>query len=157
MKVMLISMIGGFDSDFQAPRAHVAHNVAALIEALLSAGYIRAVQSNGHRQLKPHEAQVDRSACAPAGLEVLQGATTYNPLQDAVADITDFVMRHLPGDAFEILFDLEGLTSAAQLKASLRAYERKIRPLGAIADQHLLKVRQTLRGARVHVTDLEPS
>ena len=157
MKVMLISMIGGFDSDFQASRAHVEHNVAALIEALLNAGYIRAVQANSYPQIEPHEAPVDGSACAPAGLEILQGATSYGPLQDAIADITDFVMRHLPGDAFEILFDLEGLTSAAQLKASLRAYERKIRPLGVIADQHLLKVRQALRGAPVHVTKLTPS
>lgn len=155
MKVMLISMIGGFDSNFHAPRLHVEHNVAALVEALLSAGYIRAVPAaNGLPHIGPAEAPLDGFACAPARKEIVQVATSYRPLQDALADISDFVMRYLPGDAFEILFDLEGLTSSAQLKALLRPYERKIRPLGVIADQHLLKVKEILSDARegVHGT-----
>ena len=141
MKVMLISMIGGFDSDFQASRPHAEHNVSALVEALLSAGYIRAVPEVGYPHVGPAEAPLDRPACPPTRLAVLTGAASNRPFHDTIAHISDFVMSYLPGDAFESLFDLEGVTSAAQLNASLPTYERKIRPLGAIADQHLLNVK----------------
>ena len=41
--------------------------------------------------------------------------------------------------------------TVAQLKASRRAYERKIRSLGAIAEQHLLKVNKMLGTTDVHL------
>ena len=116
----------------------------AILEALVRAGYIRALPDTGSPYLGPAEAQVTRPAFQPGDSEPPSDAVSYRPLQDAVADITDFVMRHLPDDALEISFALESLTTVAQLEASLRAYEIKIRPLGAIADQHLAVVKRML-------------
>ena len=73
MKVMLISMIGGFYSNFHAPRLRVEHNITALIEALLSAGYIREVPVTGNPKIDRSAAPDDRSARPSTRLEALPG------------------------------------------------------------------------------------
>ena len=145
MKALLISMIGDFDAHLYASRLRVAQNVPALLEALVNAGYIRALPDDaGSPYVGPAEAQMARPVFQSDGSGVLSDAVSYRPFQDGVADITDFVMRYLPEDALEISFALEGLTSAAQLEASLHAYETRIRHLGAVAEQHLAKLKRIL-------------
>lgn len=144
MKALLISMVGGFDSAVYASRFRDDQDIPAMIDALLTAGYIRALPDTGSPYTEHVEAPVRRVAPLPERLSVPADLVSHRPLQDAIAAITDFVMSHMPNDALEISFALEGLTSVAQLEASLRAYEIKIRPLGAIADQHLAIVKRIL-------------
>lgn len=144
MKALLISMVGGFDSNSYAARFRDEQDVPAMIDALLAAGYIRALPSTGSPYVEHVETPVKRLAPLPERFSIPVSSVSHRPLQDAVAAMTDFVMSHMPNDALDISFALEGLTSVAQLEASLRAYETKIRPLGAIADQHLAIVKRIL-------------
>ena len=145
MKALLISMVGSFDTNLYASRFRGEQDVPAMLDALVKAGYIRALPGTD----SPYVERVDAPVSSPAPqqperLSVPANPVSARPLQDAVAAITDFVMSHMPDDALEISFALESLTTVAQLEASLRAYEIKIRPLGAIADQHLAVVKRML-------------
>ena len=158
MKALLISMIGGFDAALYASRLRDGQDVPAMIEALVNAGYIRALpDTETHAQTRSRtdidivapsvervQVQVARPQPQPERFLIPSGSVSHRPLQDAVALITDFVMSHLPGDALEMSFALEGMTSVAQLEASLRAYEAKIRHLGVTADQHLQQLKRIL-------------
>ena len=150
MKALLISMIGGFDAKLYASRLRDGHDVPAMLEALVNAGYISALpDTDTHIDIDSPpvqrvQAQVARLQPQSERLLVPAGSVSHRPLQDAVALMTDFVMSHLPDDALEISFALEGLTSIEQLKASLLAYETKIRRLGAIADQHLEQLKRII-------------
>ena len=144
MKALLISMVGGFDSNVYASRFRDDQDIPAMIDALVTAGYIRALPSTGSAYAEYVETPVKRLAPLPERFSLPVDTVSHRPLQDAIAAITDFVMSHMPDDALEISFALEGLTSVAQLEASLRAYEIKIRPLGAIADQHFAIVKRIL-------------
>lgn len=152
MKALLISMIGDFDAKSYASRIRDGHDVPAMLEALVNAGYIRALpatDTHTHTDIEspPVErvrAQVARLQPQPENFLIPSAPVSHRPLQDAVALMTDFVMNHLPGDALEMSFALEGLTSVAQLEASLRAYETKIRHLGVTADQHLQQLKRIL-------------
>lgn len=144
MKALLISMVGGFDSNVYASRFRDDQDIPAMIDALLTAGYIRALPGTGSPYAEHVETPVRRLAPLPERLSAPGDPVSHRPLQDAIAAITDFVMSHMPDDALEISFALEGLTSVAQLEASLRAYEIKIRPLGAVANQHLASVKRIL-------------
>ena len=150
MKALLISMIGGFDAKSYASRIRDGHDVPAMLEALLNAGYIRALPgTDTHTDIDSPpvervQAQVARPQPQPEQLFIPSAPVSHRPLQDAVALMTDFVMNHLPGDALEMSFALEGLTSVTQLEASLRAYETKIRHLGVAAVQHLQQLKRIL-------------
>ena len=151
MKALLISMIGGFDANLYASRLRDEQDVPAMIDALVRAGYIRALPDTGSPLVERVEAQVGRLVPQPARLVpqperlgVVSESVSHRPLQDAIADITGFAMSYLPNDALEIAFAMEGVTSFAQLEATLGGYEMKIRHLGAIADQHLAKVKRLL-------------
>lgn len=148
MKALLISMVGSFDTNLYASRFRGEQDVPAMLDALVKAGYIRALPGTD----SPYVERVERVEAPvrspapqqPERLSVPANPVSARPLQDAVAAITDFVMSYMPDDALEISFALESLTTVAQLEASLRAYEIKIRPLGAIADQHLAVVKRML-------------
>ena len=156
MKALLISMIGGFDAKSYASRIRDGHDVPAMLEALVNAGYIRALpDTDTHTDtdidieiesppVERVQAQVARLQPQPEPFLIPSATGSHRPLQDAVALMTDFVMNHLPGDALEMSFALEGLTSVTQLEASLRAYETKIRHLGAPAVQHLQQLKRIL-------------
>ena len=150
MKALLISMIGGFDAKSYASRHRDGHDVPAMLEALVNAGYIRALpDTDTHTDIDNPpvvrvQAPVARLQPQPESFLIPSKPVSHRPLQDAVALMTDFMMNHLPGDALEMSFALEGLTSVTQLEASLRAYETKIRPLGVTAVQHLQPLKQIL-------------
>ena len=151
MKALLISMVGGFDAKLYASRLRDDQDVPAMLEALVNAGYIRALSDTDGLPVERAEAQStrlvtqsERLVTQSDRLFVQSESLSHRPLQDAVAEITDFVMSYLPDDALEISFALEGLTSVAQVQASLPAYETKIRHLGAIGDHHLAKVKRIL-------------
>ena len=154
MKALLISMIGGFDATLYASRLRDGQDVPAMLEALVNAGYIRALpETDTHAYTRTDsvappvervQVQVARPQPQPERFLIPSGSVSYRPLQDAVALITDFVMSHMPGDALEMSFALEGMTSVAQLEASLRGYEAKIRHLGVTADQHLQQLKRML-------------
>ena len=152
MKALLISMIGGFDAKSYASRIRDGRDVPAMLEALVNAGYIRALpDTDTHADIDSPPVERFQSHVArlqpqpqPERFLIPSESVSHRPLQDAVALMTDFVMNHLPGDALEMSFALEGLTSVTQLEASLRAYETKIRHLGVTADQHLKQLKRIL-------------
>ena len=154
MKALLISMIGGFDAKLYASRIRDGQDVPAMLEALVNAGYISALpdtdtHSYAHTDIVSPpvarvQAQVARPQPQPERFDIPTASVSHRPLQDGIALMTDFVMNHLPGDALEMSFALEGLSSVAQLEASLRAYEAKIRHLGVTADQHLKQLKRIL-------------
>lgn len=154
LKALLISMDGGFDADAYASRLRIEQDVLAMLDTLLDAGYIQEQPSTGSQysdraeipvKRAPYQAPPQRQAPPqPARSAAPHASASHRSLQDATEAITDFVMTYLPHDALEISFALEGLTSVAQLEASLHEYETKIRPLGDIAVQHLTNVKRIL-------------
>ena len=137
LKSLLIAINDQFDPHAYASRLPGAGDVLVMLETLVSAGYVRTLPDTSRLTVGFAETQ-----------SALQGhwPKTVSPraLQDAVADMTDFVMSHLPNDALEISLALEGLSTTAQLDASLRAYEARIQHLGATAVHHLAKVKLVL-------------
>lgn len=137
-KALLLAMNGQFDPRSYESRVPGSQSVAAVLEALVGEGYVRALpyadgQTVGFVETKP------------TPLTPLAQRDNLRAVQDAVAAMTDFVMHHLPDEALEISFELEGLTSVAQLVASLGAYEAKIQHLGTSAVHHLARLRPMLR------------
>lgn len=138
VKALLIAMSGQFDPGVYASRASGVLDVSDMLETLVRDGYVRALPDSEGQT-------VGFVAIKPAALMPLAQADDGRAVQDAVAVMTDFVMHHLPNDALEISFELESLTSIAQLEASLRLYEAKIQHLGPSAVEHLAKLKRMIR------------
>jgi hypothetical protein len=138
LKALLIAMNGPFDPHLYASRVSDGQTVPAMLEALVKDGYVRALPYNAGQTVGFVETK-------PTPLIPLAPRDDGRAVQDAVAAMTDFVMQHLPNDALEISFELESLTSIAQLKASLGLYEAKIQHLGPPAVGHLAKLRRMIR------------
>lgn len=154
VKVLLLAINSQFDPYLYATRLSNSEDVTAMLAELVRAGYIRASPGTPRQTLGSIAPQhVARAAPATPAITAASIAPAASPevtansraLQDAVTDITGFVMQHLPADALEISFALEGLSSALQLEASLGAYEAKIKHLGVPAAAHLVQIRQMLR------------
>jgi hypothetical protein len=139
LKSLLLAINGQFDPYAYASRLQGAGDLPAMLEELIKAGYVRALAGT-------YSQTVGFAGTKSVPQRAWPDAASPRILQDAVADITDFVMSHLPDDALEISLALEGLSTTAELKASLGAYEAKIRHLGEIAVHHLAKVKLTLGG-----------
>lgn len=151
VKALLLAINGQFDPYLYTSRLADAGDVTAMLAELLRIGYVQDLPGAPRQTVgfvAPKAAAPIAAPIAPP-LESPISSPGEKPnsraLQDAVADMTDFVMQHLPADALEISFALEALSSTAQLEASLGAYEAKIRHLGAPANTHLAQVKQLLR------------
>lgn len=138
VKALLIAMNGQFDPHSYASGVPGVQTVPDMLKMLVQDGYARVTPyADGQT--------VGFVATKPAALMPLAQADDDRAVQDAVAVMTDFVMQHLPNDALEISFELESLTSIAQLKASLGLYEAKIQHLGSSAVEHLAKLKRMIR------------
>ena len=137
LKSLLIAINDQFDPDAYASRLPSAGDLLTMIEALVDAGYVRPRPDTSSLTVGFAETQSELQGRWPK-------TVAPRALQDAIADMTDFVMIHLPDDALEISFALEGLSTTAQLDASLGAYEARIQHLGATAVHHLAKVKLVL-------------
>ena len=138
IKALLIAMNGQFDPRTYISRVPGLQTVQAMLETLVKDGYVRALpyadgQTIGFVETKP----------TPLNSSPLPD--DRRTVQDAIAAMTDFVMNHLLDEALEISFELESLTSVAQLEASLGSYEAKIHHLGTPAVHHLATLRRMLR------------
>lgn len=138
LKALLIAMNGRFDPHFYESRMPGVLNMADMLETLIKEGYARALPDSDGQTVGPVDTE-------PAPLTALLQPADPRQVQDAVAEMTDFVMQNLPNEALEISFALESLNSIAQLEASLGDYEAKIRHLDVAAIQHLAKLKQILR------------
>ena len=138
VKALLLAINGNFDPYLYVSRLADANDVSVMLDQLLQSGYVQAVDGTPRQTV----GIVAPKPSSPIALP--QNKSNSRALQDAVADMTDFVMQYLPEQALEISFALEGLSSAAQLEASLGIYEQKIAHLGAAADTHMARVMQIL-------------
>jgi hypothetical protein len=66
-------------------------------------------------------------------------------LQSATDSMANFVLTHMPGQSFEILKELEGLTSLEMLAVTLSGYELMISRLGPVSTEHIRTIKQVLR------------
>lgn len=74
----------------------------------------------------------------------LPSNAAHYQLRNAVSLMSDFVSKHMPSKALELVLTLEGLTSAEQVIASLRGYESLISHVGDPALRHLVELRKVL-------------
>ena len=86
----------------------------------------------------PSTAMLERSMQngSTQNLEVQRG------LNHAVALMSDFVLLHLPAQAFAVLKELEDLQSIEQLAATFGGYEQIVKSVGAPSDAHLQQLRR---------------
>lgn len=66
-------------------------------------------------------------------------------LQGILQNMSNFVLTHVPQQAFVILSELEDITSIEQLAVMLGGYELMIRQAGPVAQEHIAQVRQALK------------
>ena len=138
LRALLISIDAQFDVASYALRVPNAYNLLAMLDDLIDAGYVRTLAD-----VKMETSDFVAPKAVPVSAP--HEANNARALQDAIAEITEFVMQHLPQDALEICFSLESMSSAAQLQASLGLYIAKIEHLGGAATLHVTKVQRLLR------------
>jgi hypothetical protein len=68
-------------------------------------------------------------------------------LQSALDLMGSFVLTHLPDQSFELLRQIEGITSLELLAVTLSGYEQMVLPLGDAGAQHISAIKQLLRGS----------
>lgn len=68
-------------------------------------------------------------------------------LQSATDLMGSFVLTHMPEQSFQILKELEEVTSLEMLAVLLSGYEQMISHLGEPSSQHLMSVKQILRNS----------
>ncbi|AEG93153.1 hypothetical protein Rta_20600 [Ramlibacter tataouinensis TTB310] len=124
--------------------------VHSMLDALMKAGYV--VLGEGGTAPANVPAVPRRAAAAPT--LVPAGTVPAAPprfagaeLPDALAVISEFAMAHLPGDALQLLFALEGVTSLAELRTQLGGYEARVAQLGPVGRKHLAELHGLLSGA----------
>jgi hypothetical protein len=67
--------------------------------------------------------------------------------KQALELMANFVLTHMPRESFEILKELEAITSVEQLAVVLGGYEQLIVSTGELGRQHLGEVKQILRNS----------
>lgn len=72
-------------------------------------------------------------------------AQNASALKAAVDDMANFVLMHLPNQSFQILKEIEDITSLELLAVTLGGYEQMVRHLGEPAVQHIRYIKQILR------------
>ncbi len=69
-----------------------------------------------------------------------------NPaLQDTLDSMANFVLTYLPGQSFQILKEIEEITSLELLAVTLGGYEQMVASAGEPSVQHLKSIKKTLR------------
>ncbi len=137
LKALLLAMNGRFDPHNYASKVPGGLAVASMLETLIKDGYVKALSDVDFET-------VGFVSTRPALLNTLLQSDDLRAVHNAVGVMTDFAMQHLPNEALEISFALENFTTIAQLEASLGAYEKKIRHLGAPSTIHLEKLQGML-------------
>ena len=66
-------------------------------------------------------------------------------LQAVVDSMSHFVLTHLPDQSFQILKEIEEITSLELLAVTLGGYEQMIAVIGEPSVQHLKAIKQVLR------------
>lgn len=66
-------------------------------------------------------------------------------LQDILDTMSNFVLTHLPGQSFQILREIEEITSLELLAVTLGGYEQMVASVGEPSVLHLKSIKQTLR------------
>ena len=100
--------------------------------------------------LAPHN-RVEKISDEPANTPNHDSSTHHrNPANLAVAvnEMSVFILTHLPEQSFQILKEIEEISSLEMLAATLGGYEQIISHLGEKSAQHLRDINTTL-GARL--------
>ena len=70
----------------------------------------------------------------------------HNPaLQDVLGSMANFVLTYLPGQSFQILKEIEEITSLELLAVTLGGYEQMVASSGEPSVQHIKSIKQFLR------------
>jgi hypothetical protein len=71
---------------------------------------------------------------------------SQNPaLQDILDAMANFVLTHMPEQSFQILKEIEEITSLELLAVTLGGYEQMVASVGEPSVLHLRSIKQTLR------------
>ena len=85
----------------------------------------------------------------PGGANGMAGAVTDPTKQAALKgvldDMANFVLTHLPDQSFQILKEIEEITSLEVLAATLGGYEQMVSGVGQLSAGHLSHIKSVLR------------
>jgi hypothetical protein len=93
----------------------------------------------------PLGAQIQAGFSASNAMTAEKSVVRSQALAHAVDLMSNFVLTYAPEQSFMVLKELEELTDLEQLAVTLGGYEMLIAHLGAVAQEHLLLVKQILR------------
>lgn len=144
----LLAALDGPADPLQGMGALGPAEVRLMLESLCKAGYVVEVAAGGQsaaNDSRPVPLSAFGGAPAPAavGLPPAAAALPTDP-RALLARMNDFIMTHLPQDALDVLFALEGLDTLDQLRDAFNAYAVRIHHLGAPAREHLAELRAAL-------------
>jgi hypothetical protein len=81
----------------------------------------------------------------PAHMPSSAGQLVSPVLQELLDSMANFVLTHLPEQSFQILKEIEEITSLELLAVTLGGYEQMVATVGKPSIQHLNVIKQTLR------------
>lgn len=74
-----------------------------------------------------------------------EGQPPHAVLQDILDTMSNFVLTHLPGQSFQILKEIEEISSLELLAVTLGGYEQMVASVGEASVQHLKNIKHALR------------
>jgi hypothetical protein len=86
-------------------------------------------------------------AAMPAPAPLPAPAPTSTVLQQAVQQMADFVLTHVPASAMQVLPEIEALKSLDELSTLMGGYSQFVAPTGAVGEQHLAHLERLLAAA----------
>lgn len=105
----------------------------------------RAGLSMNSRQFSQTQSLDVPTIAMPHALDMHAELKQAKALQSATDLMANFVLTHMPGQSFQILKELEGLTSLETLAVMLSGYELMISRVGEASTEHVRAIKQILR------------
>ncbi|GAC1529250.1 MAG: hypothetical protein NVS2B4_07530 [Ramlibacter sp.] len=137
IRALLASLNGTANPALDRASTWSEDDMASMLDSLLAAGYVER-RDDGTEPVPLGSASTPTSS-ASAGAQA-RSMGSVDTSAAILALISDFVMTHLPAQALQILFELDGLRTPEQFKAARARYVNHIAFLGGTASQHLAEL-----------------